>query len=129
MNTIYLVDDDEIFNFLSHRIVKQSGLFESIYICSSAKKALELLKNQDITTDSYTLILLDIMMPVMDGFVFLDELQKLPQEIVHHAKVAMLTSSLEPEDRERAFTYPQVLQFLTKPLTNDMLIDLVNEIQ
>jgi CheY-like chemotaxis protein len=72
--------------------------------------------------DTRSLILLDINMPVMSGWEFLDAIQDQP--FAKHMKVAMVTSSVDASDKLKAKTYPQVVGFLEKPITVDMLNDL-----
>jgi CheY-like chemotaxis protein len=67
------------------------------------------------------IIFLDIRMPVMDGFGFLDEFQKLPESITGKSKVILLSSTLDPDDNARAKNYPHVIKMLLKPLTLDQL--------
>lgn len=71
------------------------------------------------------LILLDINMPVMDGFAFLDAFEALPPEQRGQAKVAMLSSSSDPADRARAQGYPSVTEYLTKPLDRQVAASLL----
>jgi len=71
------------------------------------------------------LILLDINMPVMDGFAFLDAFEALPPEQRGQAVVAMLSSSSDPADRARAQAYPSVSDYLTKPLNRQLAASLL----
>jgi CheY-like chemotaxis protein len=76
------------------------------------------LLNQPIS-DTKHLVLLDINMPVMTGWEFLDRIQDQP--VAERVKVAMVTSSVDRSDKVKAETYAQVVSFLEKPVTNDML--------
>jgi CheY-like chemotaxis protein len=66
-------------------------------------------------------IFLDINMPILDGFQFLEELEKYDADFVNNLKVVMLTSSINPEDEEKARKSRLVAEFLHKPLTEDSL--------
>jgi CheY-like chemotaxis protein len=106
-----LIDDDEIFNFLSERVLKISEIANTVQIFSKAKEALTYFS--DFKEEDKVIILLDIRMPEMDGFEFLEEFNKLN---LLNIDVYMLTSSLDERDKEKAFTYPAVKGFYSKPL-------------
>ncbi len=114
-----LIDDDDIFNYLTHRVLKISDIAGKITTFSSAKDALAYLaESKENCSD---IILLDIRMPEMDGFEFLENFIGLP---CPGTNIFMLSSSLDEKDKEKASTFPQVKGFLSKPLTGDK----VNEI-
>jgi CheY-like chemotaxis protein len=120
MSHILLIDDDNITNFLNKKIIMNSGLASSIEAFDSGNEAIRYI--HDIFDGMLSkpvpeLILLDIMMPVMDGFDVLDELEKLPAATKENMRVIMLSSSLDKRDRDRAMTYSMVTDFLSKPLT------------
>lgn len=118
--SIMLIDDDQLFNFLNRRIVEKLQVFNQVEVFNNAKMALEQIKTQQFVPQY---ILLDLRMPVMNGFEFLDELEKLPESIVAHTEVIVLTSSLMEEDREQCLQYKRVVAFLPKPLDATKLID------
>lgn len=120
MSHILLIDDDNITNFLNKKIILNSGLASSIEAFDSGNDAIRYI--YDIIDGMLSkpvpeLILLDIMMPVMDGFDVLDELQKLPAATKENMRVIMLSSSLDKRDQDRAMGYDMVTDFLSKPLT------------
>lgn len=115
MKKVLLIDDDDIYNFLNKSLVEISGLGKQVNICNSARDGIALLKSSSVN-ELPDLILLDIMMPDMDGHGFLEEFAKLPEPISNYVKIAMLTSSLDPDDRERSFRYKSVIDFIEKPL-------------
>lgn len=127
--SVLLVDDDDISNYLNKRVVEKSGYFKSVDICNSAQAAIKMLAERKEADEPFPkLILLDIMMPVMDGFAFLEELNSRFADNHKHFKVAMLTSSLTSEDMNKAMKYPQVVAYLNKPLDKTALEKLANEL-
>ncbi|TAE82760.1 MAG: response regulator [Bacteroidetes bacterium] len=120
MKKVLLIDDDDIYNFLNKSLVEMSGLSKQVQICKSAFEGISLLKalSKEELPD---LILLDIMMPDMDGHGFLAEFVKLPETISKRTKIAMLTSSLDPDDKEKSFRYEAVIDFIEKPLNQTKL--------
>lgn len=128
INCILLVDDDPDDNFLHKLIIEESGLCDCVCIAENGLQALELLKNTE--SDCYLrpeVILLDINMPGMNGFEFLEEYEKLPPEQKARVVLMMLTTSLNPDDERRAREFGDVSGYRSKPLTRDMLDDVVKK--
>ncbi len=120
-NHILLIDDNEIDNYINNHIVKENGIAEKISVKNSALDALSYLKsieNEEVFPD---LIFLDISMPKMDGFGFLEEFIKFPKAKEKKCFVVMLTSSNNPEDRTKAMNYDVVIDYFVKPLEDHML--------
>ncbi len=115
---IFLIDDDALVNFLNQEIIKDSHPDKKVRSFESATEALEVIKEMLNTSDSKLpqLILLDINMPVMDGWEFLDIFDQLPENKTKDCKIIMHTSSIDPRDIEKAKTYKAVVDYMTKPL-------------
>lgn len=113
-----IVDDDALIIFIHKKLVARNGFPSEPKTFLNGLTALEDLLNQP-TSDTQYLVLLDINMPVMTGWEFLDRIQNQP--IAERVKVAMVTSSVDRSDKVKAETYPQVVSFLEKPVSNDML--------
>ena len=99
---------------------------ERIYIHTNGKGALEVFKNIERTGEQdYALfpevIFLDLNMPIMDGFQFADEFEKLPESLKMKTKIVILTTSINPSDIERSKKYAQIIKFVNKPLTQAVL--------
>ncbi|MEI7669950.1 MAG: response regulator [Pseudomonadota bacterium] len=121
-NNVLLIDDNEVNNLLHERLIEISEFGKSIVVKQSAPEALDYLKS--IASDESLfpeIIFLDIRMPIMNGFGFLDEYESMPDGIKSKAKVVMLSSTLDPEDNDRASKNPHVIKMLLKPLTMDQL--------
>ena len=116
-----LIDDDDIFNFLSQRVLKSCGITDTITTFSNAKEALVYLAESK--KNSTDIILLDIRMPEMDGFEFLEKFTMLN---FLNIDIFMLTSSLDKRDRERALTYSSVKGFYSKPLNKEIALEIYN---
>ena len=125
LNCVLVIDDDEPTNFFTRMIIEESGCTDHIKVMQSGQEALDYLakSNQaggDVSSyPSPDLILLDINMPAMDGWEFLDEYKKLNVET--RIIVVMLTTSLFPEDKLRAEKIPEISGFENKPLTKEKL--------
>ncbi len=110
-----LIDDDDIFNYLSKRILLKSNAANSIIDFTGAKSALEFIKS---TNSEIDIILLDINMPIMNGFDFLDSFIRLANKQI---SVYMLTSSIDDADMIKSLKYPCVKGYFSKPLTTDTI--------
>lgn len=127
-STVMLIDDSEIDNFINQKMIEGCNIAEKIYIHTSSKSALEFLKNIERTSDVTKnlipeIIFLDINMPIMDGFQFLDEFDKL-SESFKSVKVVMLTTSINPSDIERSSKNKYIIKYINKPLTQEILASL-----
>jgi CheY-like chemotaxis protein len=126
-HAVMLIDDNEIDNLINQKMIEASGICEHIFVHSGARSALEFLKNiEKIVKEDYKyllpeIIFLDIDMPLLDGFQFLEEFEKFSSTIKDYCKVIMLTSSLNPLDMSRAKKNMNVLKYLNKPLSQESI--------
>lgn len=122
VDTVLLIDDDEVDNLAHARVIKKAGFAENILVEQSPVKALDLLKSTLKDNLKFPdVIFLDLNMPMMNGFEFLEAYSKLPEESIKKTKIFILSSSLNPEDEERAFLNPYVHKFIIKPLPKELL--------
>lgn len=122
---VLLIDDNELDNYISKHIISQSKMADKITVRSSAIEALAYLETLNKNPDEFPdVIFLDINMPVMDGFGFLEEFSKFPENVISKSSVFMLTSSDDPKDKLNAAQFPAVKKILTKPLKLTMLENL-----
>ncbi|MEZ4825502.1 MAG: response regulator [Bacteroidia bacterium] len=128
LNCILLIDDDEDDNFIHQMVIRKADVAHKIVIRENGLDALEYL--QTLENGKYPqpdLIFLDINMPRMNGWEFLAEYQKLESVQQGKVMVVMLTTSLNPNDENRAKSNPYINKFLTKPLTRDRLLEIIDQ--
>ena len=122
---IMLIDDDDIFNMLSGIALKKVFNELNLMVFSSANGAIDFIEESISEPDKIPeVIFLDINMPVMNGFEFLDHISQYPEEVLGKIKVVMLTSSMYETDKDKSLAYPLVKHYLEKPLTIQKVNDL-----
>lgn len=120
---VLLIDDDEVFNFVHKRIIQRIELGIDVMVIDSCRSALDYFSNSDPVMPD--LIFLDINMPEMNGFDFLDAVSSLPSEVKSKMKVVFVTSSLNEADVAKAHSYPMVVGFQDKPLNSEVIARLL----
>ena len=121
LKTILVVDDDDNWCFITKKILQKAGFGKEILTATNGLEAYKMLQTMAADGDSLPdLIFLDIKMPVMDGFAFLDEVTKSADMDLSRTKIYICSSSFLAKDQERAKLY-SVSGFITKPLTLEML--------
>ncbi len=126
INCILLVDDNESDNYFSTRALRKRDNINLIRVARDGVEALEYLENKGNFSDPEenprpNIIFLDINMPRMNGFEFLEEYMKL--ETIQHAEtlITMLSTSRNPEDISKAEAFDTIADFCTKPLNNETI--------
>jgi len=131
--TVLLVDDNESDNFLHERVIEKSGITDHVVIAMNGKEALDYLQakhelNSSTNTEpSPELILLDINMPVMDGWEFLEAYQKIQEVQTGKTEIIILTTSLNPSDKTKADEILSPGRYYNKPLTLPMILDIMEK--
>lgn len=125
---VLLIDDDEINNMLNARLIRKAGLSQSIDTALNGQEGLDYLESC-VKEDFPDLIFLDIHMPVMDGFEFLEAYKKRFKSHHHTIILMMLTTSVLESDRNKALDSMLVKEFINKPLTSSKLEEIIARLE
>ena len=129
LKKLTLVDDDDVFVFLTKRMLEKYNLVDLIKIFDNGYDALvyinENLNNIEALPD---IILLDLSMPIMDGWQFLQEFVKINPKIGKKITIYICSSSISPDDVTRAKTINEVSDFIIKPVTKEKLMEMLKNL-
>jgi len=125
LNCILLIDDDTEDNYFHQLVINEMNITERVEVALNGVEALNFLKNENqIQPD---IIFLDINMPKMNGWEFLDAYKELRADQKAKVLVVMLTTSVSPSDKVKAEQFPDIVGFNSKPLTEEMLTKILEE--
>lgn len=133
LKLILLIDDNKEINLLFKRMIMKAGVTERVDVCVNGQDALDYLKrvgpyaNMDKDIPQPDIVFLDINMPIMDGWEFLENYNQLPEAVKAGQLVIMLTTSLNPDDKRRAEENGFVDKFMIKPFKKQDLFKIVDE--
>lgn len=128
LNSVLLIDDDEPTNFIAKMIVTKADLNDNTQAIQSGVKAIKYLQDENFSNyDIPDLIFLDINMPTMNGWEFLEEYKKLDIHKKKKIVLYMLTTSMNDDDQLRSEKIEHVDGFLIKPLTLKTYTEIVNK--
>ena len=129
IKTLTLVDDDDIFVFLTKKVIQQTNLVDLIKVFGNGLDALNFLKENKNNVDELPeIILLDLSMPIMNGWQFLEEYAKLNPTLGKKITIYICSSSISPDDIMRAKIISEVSDYIIKPITKDKLIDVIKKL-
>ncbi|HUB60884.1 MAG TPA: response regulator [Puia sp.] len=129
MKTIFLIDDDPVFVYLTKKIICSINGGCAIREFADGELAIEQLRK--IFSDSASLpdiIFVDLSMPVMDGWEFLDEYTQLQPKLSKPIELFIVSSSISPQEVERSKTYPSVSDFLIKPVAKGKIAEILSHV-
>ncbi len=121
---VLLIDDNEIDNFINERMITSSLFSREVTVKNSADAALDYLRSLQDPGEFPEIIFLDLNMPEKDGFDFLIEFEQLPVALKEKGKIVVLSSSISPEDINRASSNIYVYKYVNKPL-NEKYLDAI----
>ncbi|MCM4153561.1 response regulator [Arenibacter sp. N53] len=122
-DTVYIVDDNKTINLLHFQVIKNTGIARDIKVYNNPLDALDDLKKEVISTSNAIMVLLDINMEEINGFDFLDSL--LSVCFTGFLNIVMVTSSNDPQFRQKSLEHPLVSGYINKPLTKEQIFDIV----
>lgn len=127
---ILIIDDDEINNFIAAKLIDKIPPKAKVSTCINGQDGINFVKNKLATQEEFPdIIFLDINMPIMNGWEFLEEFEQLKNQINKKVVINMLSSSVYNDDITKAETFTTVNKFISKPLTVDKIKDLYNSLQ
>ncbi len=128
LNCVLLIDDDEPTNYLNEKLIREAGCADTVVTKESGEEGLEYLVScAEGNIALPDLIFLDINMPAMNGWEFLEEYRKLDESIQSQVLLIMLSTSLNPDDHKRAEEMQEVAGFIHKPFTTITLEEILED--
>ncbi len=129
INTLCVIDDDAIYTFTIKRIIAKAEVAENTMFFHNGKVALDFfVENVSLTDSLPDLILLDINMPVLDGWQFMDQFINILPQIQKQIAIYIVSSSNDPEDINKARAIAEITDFVVKPITVQTLQDITYQL-
>ena len=126
INTLCLVDDDNGFQFLTKRALEQTNMVGEVKVFSNGLEAINFLKDTVENKEELPeVILLDLNMPIMDGWEFVDEYLSLLPKLKKKIYLYIVSSSISQRDYEKAKSYSTITDYIVKPLTKDKFAEII----
>lgn len=127
--TICVVDDDEIYRFVIKSQLESRKMARKILMFSDGELAIDFFKNTVTNVDELPdLVLLDLNMPIMDGWEFLDEFIMLKPKLPKKVTIYVVTSSINQTDIDRAKRISEVTDYIVKPISEETLLDMLSKL-
>jgi CheY-like chemotaxis protein len=124
-----IIDDSRLDCFIAEKIIQNSGTYSGVKSYMEATDAYEAIKSGDIGDDSViTIIILDIQMPVMNGFQFVDVFEQLPKDVQSKFAIFLFSSSINENDKNRLGNYPSIIRFYSKPISKDTVAHMIGQV-
>ncbi len=130
IKNIFLVDDDATFVFMTKKIIRSTAINSEINEFADGEAAIDFLKDHlDHTEPLPDVIFLDLNMPIMDGWGFLEEYVSLEPKMKKKVKLYIVSSSISPHEIERAKQFSSVSDFIIKPLVKEKFIEIIESLE
>jgi CheY-like chemotaxis protein len=124
--TVCIVDDDDVYKFAINKTIEINQLAHKVLMFSDGEEAITFINDHlDKLDDLPDIILLDLNMPIMDGWQFLEEYIKIKPRIGKKITVYLVSSSVDKIDLERAEKISEISDYIIKPITPDKLKDII----
>lgn len=129
IKNLALVDDDEIFVFLTKMTIEESNIVDMVKVFRNGREAINFLsENSHDPAQLPEVILLDLSMPVMDGWQFLEEYIVLKPRIGKKIVIYVVSSSISPDDIQKAKNINEVTDYIIKPVTKEHLVEMLKNL-
>jgi CheY-like chemotaxis protein len=126
---VLLIDDDQVYLFAATKTIEATGLAGNVEVCTNGLDALEYLKKIIGTSGKLPdVIFIDINMPVMDGWEFLEEYKTLANHIGSRIKIYILSSSVDKNDIMRSKEYNSVIDYVVKPVYKERFSEILQAV-
>lgn len=123
---VLLIDDDTIYQFVASKTLQSTGFIKNLHVCSNGKEAYHYLdQNSTNKADLPDVILLDLNMPIMSGWEFLELYQNLIKRIEKDMHLYIVTSSLNDQDKEFSKRFSCVENYVVKPLVKEKITEIL----
>ena len=124
-----IIDDSQLDCFIGEKIIQNTGTFSSVKSYTQAVEAYEIIKNSDPSpAEAITIIVLDIQMPVMNGFQFVEAFERLPEDVRANYAIFMFSSSINENDKNRLENHPCIRKFYGKPISKEIVASIVGSL-
>ncbi len=126
VNSMLVIDDNEISCLLISKVIDYANFTNQLNTFQQAEEALSFLSNlvEHQPTKFPQVIFLDVNMPRMNGWAFLEFYEQFPASLIQDCKLFMLSASIDEEDRTKALNYKSVTDYIIKPITKNVLQEL-----
>ena len=128
VNSVCIIDDDKIYRFTTEKYIQMLRLASKVMTYGDGEEAIGYLKENHHDPEKLPdIIFLDLNMPIMDGWDFIEEYVKLRPQLAKQIIVYMVSSSIDERDKYRALQISEVTDFIIKPITEEQLVTLVGK--
>jgi len=124
VKTVCVIDDDEIYVYGLKKIITIKQLAPNLLEFSNGKDAIEFIANPENSDQLPDVIFLDINMPIMDGWGFMESFVKIKSQLGKKITIYMVSSSINDEDVRRAKSISDISQYIVKPVTREKVMEL-----